>query len=44
MAKRLGHKNINVTYDIYVKVTAKMKSDVVDRWENYANKELPALS
>ena len=44
VAKRLGHKNINVTYDIYVKVTAKMKSDVVDRWENYAKKELPALS
>lgn len=37
VSKRLGHKNINITYDIYVRVTSKMKSDVVDRFEEYAN-------
>ena len=37
VSKRLGHKNINITYDIYVRVTTKMKSDVVDKFEEYAN-------
>lgn len=35
VSKRLGHKNINITYDIYVRVTTKMKSDVVEKFENY---------
>ena len=37
VSKRIGHKNINITYDIYVRVTTKMKSDVVDKFELYAN-------
>ena len=37
VSKRLGHRNINITYDIYVRVTSKMKNDVVDRFEEYAN-------
>ena len=36
VSKRLGHRNINITYDIYVRVTSKMKSDVVDRFEEFA--------
>jgi len=36
VSKRLGHRNINITYDIYVKVTNQMKSDAVDRFETYA--------
>ena len=34
---RLGHKNINITYDIYVRVTTKMKSDVAEKFEKYVN-------
>ena len=37
VSKRLGHKNINITYDIYVRVTTKMKSDVVEKFEKYVN-------
>lgn len=37
VSKRLGHKNINITYDIYVRVTKKMTSDVVNKFEEYAN-------
>lgn len=36
VSKRLGHRNINITYDIYVRVTKQMKSDVVDKFEMYA--------
>lgn len=36
VSKRLGHKSINITYDVYVKVTKQMKSDAVDRFEEYA--------
>lgn len=36
VSKRLGHKNINITYDIYVRGTTQMKSDVVDKFEKYA--------
>ena len=36
VSKRLGHRNINITYDIYVRVTTQMKSDVVDKFEMYA--------
>ena len=37
VSKRLGHSNINTTYEIYVRVTSKMKNDVVQKFENYAN-------
>lgn len=37
VSKRLGHSNINTTYNIYVKVTSKMQSDAVEKFENYAN-------
>ena len=31
IAKRLGHSNIRTTYEIYVRVTQKMKTDTVDK-------------
>lgn len=37
VSKRLGHSNIRTTYEIYVRVTTQMKTDVVDKFENYAN-------
>lgn len=37
VSKRLGHKNINITYDIYVRVTTQMKSDVVEKFETFAS-------
>lgn len=37
VSKRLGHKNINITYDIYVRVTTKMTSDAVEKFEDYVN-------
>lgn len=37
VSERLGHSNIRVTYEIYVKVTSKMLSDTVDKFEIYAN-------
>ena len=37
IAKRLGHSNIRTTYEIYVRITKKMKSDTVDKFEDYAN-------
>ena len=36
VSKRLGHSTIRTTYEIYVRVTTKMKSDVVERFEQYA--------
>ena len=30
-------KNINITYDIYARVTSKMKSDIVDKFEEFAS-------
>lgn len=36
VSKRLGHSTIKTTYDIYVRVTAQMKNDAVDRFENFA--------
>ena len=36
VSKRLGHSTIRTTYEIYVKVTSKMKNDAVDRFEQYA--------
>ena len=37
VSKRLGHSTIQTTYNIYVRVTNKMESDTVDKFENYAN-------
>ncbi|MDD4809242.1 MAG: tyrosine-type recombinase/integrase, partial [Bacilli bacterium] len=37
ISKRLGHKNINITYDIYVRVTQQMSSNVVNKFEDYAS-------
>ena len=37
IAKRLGHSNIRTTYEIYVRVTQKMKTDTVDKFEDFAN-------
>ena len=37
VSKRLGHSTINTTYNIYVRVTEKMESDTVDRFEDYAS-------
>ncbi len=34
VSKRLGHSNIRTTYEIYVKVTTKMESDTVEKFEN----------
>lgn len=32
---RMGHKNINITYDIYVRVTQQMKTDIVDKLKTF---------
>lgn len=37
VSKRLGHSTIQTTYNIYVRVTNKMESDTVDKFEEYAN-------
>ncbi len=36
VSKRLGHSTIKTTYEIYVRVTNKMKNDTVERFEQYA--------
>ena len=36
VSKRLGHGTIKTTYEIYVRVTNKMKNDTVERFEQYA--------
>lgn len=33
VSKRLGHRNIDTTYDIYVRVTEKMESETANRFE-----------
>ena len=38
VSKRLGHSTIRTTYEIYVRVTTKMETDIVDKFENYANR------
>ena len=50
VSKRLGHSTIQTTYNIYVRVTEKMETDTVDRFEDYTNnlnipktKEMPYL-
>jgi integrase len=37
VSKRLGHSTIQTTYNIYVRVTDKMETDTVDRFEEYTN-------
>lgn len=37
VSKRLGHSTIETTYNIYVKVTTKMESDIVNKFESYIN-------
>lgn len=37
VSKRLGHSTIQTTYNIYVRVTDKMETDTVDKFENYTN-------
>ena len=37
VSKRLGHSTIQTTYNIYVRVTSKMETDTVSRFEEYAN-------
>lgn len=50
VSKRLGHSTIQTTYNIYVRVTDKMETDTVDKFEDYTNtldipetEELPYL-
>ena len=37
VSKRLGHSTIQTTYNIYVRVTNKMETYTVDRFEEYTN-------
>ncbi len=37
VSKRLEHSTIETTYNIYVKVTTKMESDIVNKFESYIN-------
>ncbi len=37
VSKRLGHSSIQTTYNIYVRVTDKMETDTVNKFENYTN-------
>jgi len=37
VSKRLGHSTIQTTYNIYVRVTNKMETDTVNRFEEYTN-------
>ena len=37
VSKRLGHSTIQTTYNIYVRVTNKMETDTVDRFEKYTS-------
>lgn len=36
VSERLGHKNIQTTYELYVKVTKEMKDTAVGKFEEYA--------
>ena len=45
VSKRLGHSTIQTTYNIYVRITEKMETDTVDRFENYTNSlDIPAIT
>ena len=35
VAQRLGHRSIEFTYNIYVRVTEKMETETADRFEKY---------
>ena len=37
ISERLGHNNIQTTYEFYVRVTKKMNNDVVEKFEKVAN-------
>ena len=37
VSKRLGHSTIQTNYNIYVRVTNKMETDTVDKFEDYTN-------
>ena len=37
VSKRLGHSTIQTTCNIYVRVTNRMETDTVDRFEEYTN-------
>ena len=37
VSKRLGHSTIMTTYNIYVRVTNKMETETVSKFEDYAN-------
>lgn len=40
VSKKLGHSTIRTTYEIYVRVTEKMKNDAVDKFEEIAALEM----
>ena len=33
VSKRLGHRNIDITYNIYVRVTQKMENETANKFE-----------
>ena len=33
VSKRLGHRNIDITYNIYVRVTEKMENETANKFE-----------
>lgn len=35
VSKRLGHSTVEVTYNIYVRVTTKMEEEIVSKFEDY---------
>lgn len=37
VSKRLGHSTIETTYNIYVRVTARMEEEIVSKFEDYAD-------
>ena len=37
VSKRLGHSTIEITYNIYVRVTSKMEEEVVSKFEDYTS-------
>ena len=44
VSKRLGHSTIQTTYNIYVKVTNKMETDTVSKFEEFADAmEIPKV-
>ena len=37
VSKRLGHRNIDITYNIYVRVTEKMENETAEKFERICN-------